>query len=331
MDAAVKKKRFGKISLIVFVALLGGFVAYGKVTGHLSDQWFMDRLAAAAFEPSAEIVELAERGQMNDEARILFYASQPQLNDRADFNRNCQELLNESSMILGCYNGQIFIFNISDERIIGAKFVTAAHEMLHAAYERLGIFEKNRVNELIRREIASTTDPNILEQLKLYEQLEPGQEINEMHSVLGTESRNLSPELEAYYGRYFYDRALVVAEHERYKDVFDKLEKQAQDAEQKIAALEAQIDSLRSSYEAAAARLSADIDSFNYSAGVSGYFDEASFYARRSEIVARQDALSRQVDEINLMIDEYNGYVAELQALGRDAETLQKGLDSKQE
>jgi hypothetical protein len=265
---------------------------------------------------------------MNDEARVLFYASEPQLNDRADFNRNCQDLLNESSMILGCYDGQIYIFNISDERIAGAKYVTAAHEMLHAAYDRLGIFEKNRVNGLIEAEIKNTSDPNILEQLEMYGQLEPGQEINEMHSVLGTESRNLSPELEKYYGRYFYDRALVVAEHEQYKAVFDELERRAETAEQKATALESQIESLRSSYEAAADRLSADIDNFNASAN---YFDEASFYARRSEIISRQNVLSRQVDEINLMIDEYNGYVAELQALGRDAETLQKGLDSKQE
>jgi hypothetical protein len=325
-----KKKFSKKLPLIIFVVAVLGFVAYGKLTNHLSDQWFMDRIAAANFQPSDDIAELASKSSMNDNAKVLFYASQPQLDDREQFNRNCADLLNESSMILGCYNGRIYIFNISDQRIEGAKYVTAAHEMLHAAYDRLGIFDKNRIDQLIAAAIKTTTDPNILEQLAMYGELEPGQEINEMHSVLGTESRNLSPELEEYYGRYFYDRGLVVAQHEKYKQVFDELDKRASDIEQKMTALEAEINSLRANYESQAARLSQDIDDFNYNTSVGGYFDESSFYARRSEIVARQTALSQQVDNINLLIEEYNGYVAELQDLGRNAEALQKSLDSKE-
>jgi chaperonin cofactor prefoldin len=330
MGAPVKKKSNKKIPLIIFGAALAGFVVYGRLTNHLSDQWFLDRIAAANFQPSAEIVELVEKSYMNDEARTLFYASRPELNDRTDFNRNCAELLNEASMILGCYNGQIFIFDISDERIKGAKYVTAAHEMLHAAYDRLGIFEKNRINQLISEQLKITDDPNVLEQLEMYGDLEPGQEINEMHSVLGTEGRNLPPELEKYYARYFVSRSSVVAEHEKYKAVFDQLEKRAEDLEQKAAALETEISSLRLSYEIQAEKLSQDVDNFNYNASIGNYFNETDFYARRTEIIGRQSALSRQVDKINLMIDEYNSYVAELQALGRDAEILQKSLDSKE-
>jgi hypothetical protein len=331
MNGFPKKKNSRKISLIVFAVILSGFIIYGKLTNHLSDQWFMDRIVAASFQPSDEIVKLVEKSYMNDNARVLFYASRPQLNDGADFNYNCQDLINESSMILGCYDGQIYIFNVSDERIKGAKYVTAAHEMLHAAYDRLGIFEKNRINGLIAAEIENINDPNILEQLQMYSELEPGQEINEMHSVLGTESRDLPPELEEYYERYFYDRAKVVAEHEKYKNVFDEIEKRAGELEQKMTALETEIDLLRSSYEQQAEQLSRDIDNFNYNASIGNYFDDASFYARRSEIVSRQAALSNQADNINAMIDEYNSYVVELQALGRDVETLQKSMDSKQE
>jgi hypothetical protein len=330
MNSELVKKQNKKIPLIVFGVLLASFVIYGKITNHLSDQWFLDRIAASNFQASDEIVKLAEKSSMNDEGRILFYASKPQLNERAEFNQNCADLLNELSMILGCYNGQIFIFNINDERIEGVKYVTAAHEMLHAAYGRLGIFEKHHINELIEKEVANTQDKNILEQLEMYEQLEPGQEINEMHSMLGTESRNLSPELEKYYGRYFYDRSLVVNEYEKYKEVFNEIEKHANEVEQKMTALEIEIEALSNDYELKADKLSRDIETFNNNARIENSFDEVSFYAYRNEIIVRQESLSKQVDTINQMVNEYNSYVAEMQVLGRDVQSLQASLDSKQ-
>ena len=324
-------KRSKKIPIIIFIVAIVGFVAYGKITNHLSDQWFLDRIAVSNYEPSAEIEELVEKSSMNDEGRLMFYASKPELNERVEFNENCKDLLNESSMVLGCYNGQIYIFKITDERIKGVKYVTSAHEMLHAAYDRLGIFERNHINELVAEEVSKTKDPNILEQLKLYSELEPGHETNEMHSILGTESRELSPELEEYYSRYFYDRSIVVNEHEKYKGVFDELADRADEIEQKMAALETEINIQRSNYEASTRKLSNDIDVFNLEADNGSYSSEASFYARRNEIIAEQNTLSRQVDDINLLINEYNEYVVELQALGRDVQILQNSLDSKKE
>lgn len=331
MNKSMIKKSNKKWPIIIFVVLIVGFVTYGKITNHLSDQWFLDRIAAANFKSSAEIEELVEKSSMNDSGRTLFYASTPELNERSEFNENCKDLLNESSTILGCYNGQIYIFNVSDERIKSVKYVTAAHEMLHAAYDRLGVLEKNRVNELISDEISKTTDPNIAEQLKMYSELEPGHEINEMHSVLGTEGRELSPELEEYYARYFCDRSLVVNEHEKYKGIFEELEKRADSIEQRMVALEQEIESLKNNYETSVQKLSNDIDNFNIMADSGGFQDEVSFYVRRSEIVAEQTRLSNQVNMINQLINEYNSYVVELQTLGRDVQTLQNSLDSKKE
>ncbi len=42
--------------------------------------------------------------------------------------------------ILGCYNPSsrdIYIYNVTNSELDGVKEVTAAHEMLHAAWERL--------------------------------------------------------------------------------------------------------------------------------------------------------------------------------------------------
>ena len=40
---------------------------------------------------------------------------------------------------------------------------------------------------------------------------EPGQRLNELHSLLGTEVAHLSPALERYSHRYFHDRQGIVS------------------------------------------------------------------------------------------------------------------------
>lgn len=329
MNKDIKKKSNKKIPIIIFIIAVVGFVVYGKITNHLSDQWFLDRITAANFQASDEISELVKKSGMNNNGKLLFYASEPEINENQEFNQNCKDVMDKFSTVMGCYNGRIYIFDVKDERIIGTKYVTAAHEMLHAAYDRLGIFEKKHIDELISNEISEITDQEILDQLELYKNSTPGHEINEMHSILATESRNLSPELEKYYERYFSDRDMVLNEFEKYKKVFSELQNKADDIQNKMSALELEIETLKKDYETQSMSLSNEIDDFNLKAGDGYYLDENSFYVRRNEIIAQQDSLLKQVDYINQLINQYNNYVVDLQGLGRDAQTLQNSLDSQ--
>jgi uncharacterized protein YukE len=329
--APPRPHRLAKIltPIISGAVLLVGFGVYAGLTNTFTPQWFADQITVANFQPNETLEQIVERSGMNQRGKFMFYVTEPQVEGREDFNFHCAELLNELSNVLGCYDGRTYLFDVTDPRIEGVENVTAAHEMLHSAYDRLGVLERIEVDNLIKRQLADTTDPDILELVELYSQTEPGQEINELHSIFGTEARDLSPELERYYSKYFDDRLKVVEQNEKYQAVFKEMEQRAEELEQKTTVLGEEIDSLTAEYESAAAQLSGDIDSFNARAAVAGGFaSESVFYSQRSGLVSRQSQLEAQLSVINAKIEEYNGYVEELQAIGRDAERLQSNLDS---
>jgi hypothetical protein len=172
-------------------------------------------------------VQLADNAGMEGRGRELFYMSEPVVEDRQAFNQDCTNQ-SEESIVLGCYKAQkIYLFNVTDQRLNGVKEVTAAHEMLHAAYERLSGDERKRINALLEPQIQQIADPRLTTLIKLYNKQEPGELYNEMHSILGTEYPNLSPELESYYKQYFSDRQKVVGYSQSYEGVFTaQLERQ---------------------------------------------------------------------------------------------------------
>jgi hypothetical protein len=211
------------------------------VFAHRQDIFDWWRLSS--YKPAASIAALADATTMIGRGRELFYVSDPQVNEREAFNGNCNSL-GEEGLVLGCYKLQrIYIFNVADPRLNGVKEVTAAHEMLHAAYERLDGPDKAKVNKSLETQLAAIQNERLQALIKLYNEHEPGELLNEMHSILGTEFGNLSPELETYYKRYFSDRAKVVALANGYEAIFTQ-------SKQRIASFDAELDALKAQIEA---------------------------------------------------------------------------------
>src|SRR6478736_1781625 len=95
-------------------------------------QLVIDTVQYHQFAPSSQVANIAERIELTDKAEFTFYASHPLVEGRDGFNQHCQRQ-EASSPILGCYTGgQIFIYDVNDERLDGIEEVTAAHELLHA-------------------------------------------------------------------------------------------------------------------------------------------------------------------------------------------------------
>lgn len=319
------KARYVAVPISAVALFLVAWVMFAVVTGIFSWQWFNDRAVVANYQPEQEVASMVDASGMNETGKFYFYTGTPELNSSSEFNENCADVINEQSIVLGCYTGQIYIFDVTDERIAGVKDVTAAHEMLHAAYDRLAFWERERVDNLITAQLEQTTDQKILALVAAYDQLEPGYRTNELHSIFGTETRELSTELNEYYARYFSDRERVVAAAERYEGVFYEMEARVIELEQKMTVLESEINTESANYEAEYNSLSRDIDTFNAAV----YNDETVFYARRNALIARQNQLNAQADSVNAKIDEYNRYVEELQVLGREAQTLQDNINSQ--
>jgi len=325
-----KLKLWAKI-LIGFGATVGGLVIISPIWGMVfGGPSIEDRINALSFQPTSEITSIVNRSGMNDNGRFFFFVGRPELNNREKFNINCADVMHEETVVLGCYNGRIFLFNITDNRIQGIKVVTAVHEMLHVVYARLGIIEQNRIDELLRHELSITTDESILNLVELYDVTEPGQRWNELHSIFATESAKLSSDLENYYSRFFADRQKVVAENAKYNEVFTAMMKQAEKMEEQLTYLSEEIESRKIKYESRINQLSSDISRFNSCAETAGCFaSEYLFNVQRNGLLAEQNALNVEADAINALIAEYNRIVTELQALGREVEKLQNNLNSQ--
>ena len=188
-----------------------------------------DWVRVQQYQPSAAIAGLATQAGMSEQGRYFFYTGEPVLEDAGQFNASCGEH-EHSTAVLGCYAAQrIYLFDVQNDELSGIEEVTAAHETLHAAYERLSADEKRRVNAMITRAVP-TLEQNgaFLQRMKVYDDLPEDERLNELHSVLGTEAASLPAELETYYGRYFTDRTQTTGLYAKYSGVFARLQQRSE-------------------------------------------------------------------------------------------------------
>lgn len=294
-------------------------------------QAILDDITAWRFTPSAELVTLEDNAGLNQTGKFYLSASQAEISDKAAFNTACGKLQNERTVVIGCYTGadkRIYIYNVTDAQLDGVKETTTAHEMLHAAYDRLSASDRTYVDGLLTAEKAKITDTRILSLIKEYEKSEPDEVVNELHSIFGTEVRDLSPELETYYARYFSDRLKVVALKEKYEKVFTDLASKQTALVAELNTLATDVNTRQKAYEASLDALNTDIESFNVWAE-SGTAKKSDYATRRAALQERITALDTERDAINTEIDDYNAKKAELDTLNVQAATLNQSIDSK--
>jgi cell division protein FtsB len=287
-------------------------------------QHFHDAYVAWSEPIPDEVAAIAEATGMSEEGELVYRASTPAIEDDDEFNEHCAI---EGGAVLGCYYaGNVYVYAVTDERLEGTVEVTAAHEMLHAAYERLSPSERNRIDELVDDAIAEIPDDDpVFEDLKLYS---AAQQDDEWHSRIGTEFADLDPELEAHFARYFDDRAKVVALNVKATALFDQLRAEIEALVAEIDALDPVLEARIAKYEKAIDNFNADVDSFNTRAQNGSFTSQQQFDQERSVLVARGDALDKRGDAIDAEIKRYNALVEELTALDADYADLYSALDS---
>lgn len=227
-------------SVIFLVALL----VFGSVATterqNLYDWW-----ALRNYQPPASIVQLANETTMDAYARKVFYVNHPAIDDKTTFNKQCPDNGGEKTVVLGCYHPNqkgIFLLQVSDKRLNGVEEVTAAHETLHAIYDRLSSRERNYVDGLLMNYYQHDLhDPRILATIAAYKQSEPHDWVNEMHSVFGTEVAQLPAPLEQYYKQYFTNRQKIAAYAAQYEAAFTSRKAQVTKDDTTLASMRATI------------------------------------------------------------------------------------------
>lgn len=288
----------------------------------------VDYIKVSQYQPSERVGAIDSRVYFTGTGERVFYATSPQIQDRDQFNTNCQST-ERTAAILGCYfKDKIYLYNINNKELDGTLEVTAAHEMLHAAYQRLNMFERGHVEEMVQAEYQKVKDePGIKQIMQYYKQAEPGEEVNELHSIIGTTVATLSPELEAYYARYFENRAAVVELNTAYNRVFDDLKRQSGVLQDKITKENEALKSDMAIYETDLQQLNIDIESFNVRAKSGSFVSRSAFGTARSSLTARVDDLNARRDDLNARVAAYNADVESLNALSVKATKLNESLN----
>ena len=320
-----KYKERGYIASLVVLALSIAAAA----TIFFNRQSIVDHLSVWQYQPSEEIASLTQRTTMSETAKFYFYASHPAIEAAEKFNKECTSR-EEGTAVLGCYNGRyIFIYNVTDTRLDGIREVTAAHEMLHAAYDRLGQEEKKKLNILLEAEyVKIKDDQKFAERMAFYARTEPGERLNELHSIIGTEIEIISPELEAYYKKYFDDRVQLVALYEKYASVFLNLQKRSQEISMQLADLGNKIEAQSAGYNTEITQLNQDIAAFNAKSTSGGFTSQAQFLSERSALLARAKQLDTKRSAVNSLITQYNQLRDELESIASQSEALNQSINS---
>jgi len=286
-----------------------------------------DWLRLRDYEPSADIIQLADDTTMLSSSRKLFYVQHPVLADKNTFNSYCR--INEQSIVLGCYihGTGIFLLDVTDERLAGVEEVTAAHELLHAAYERLGNSDKKRINELLVNTYNGITNERLRSTVELYRQQDPSIVPNELHSILATEVRDLPEELELYYKRYFADRSQIVRFSEQYEQAFIERRNSIREFDNQLTSMKDQIESLQSRLSSDEVALNTQRDLMNT---LRGNGQISAFNAQVPSFNQKVNSYNAVVKDLENMVARYNDIVQKRNAVATEEAELVEAIDSRE-
>jgi hypothetical protein len=309
------------ISAVLLFGLVAGIVI---LIGH---QQVYDWLRLHNYHPSAEIAAIAARDDMTATAKHIFYVNHPAIQDKSAFAHSCPNGSKETA-VLGCYipnQRGVYVLSVTDPRLQGIEEVTAAHEMLHAAYDRLSDRGKQQVNGWLEDYYKTLTDQTIRDQIDSYKKTEPNDLVNEMHSIFGTEASNLPANLENYYKRYFADRSKVVAQYSTYQAEFTSRQNQIKQDDAQLQSLKAQIQAAEADLKAKESQLAVSrqqLESYKSSGNAQAYNAAVPGYN------ALVDGYNAEVRQVHSLVDQYNSLVAERNAIALEEQQLVQDISS---
>lgn len=316
-----KIKSTKRIIGLIFTFALVGLVLYGWT----QRQEISDQLSLRNYQPSEVISQLSLHTTMTDEGKKIFYVNHPVVTTGSEFNSACAQ---EASIVLGCYiqNGGIYIYDVTEPRLSGVEEVTAAHEMLHAAYDRLSDQEKQRIDSLTQSTFANNTSDRIKQTVEAYRKQDPSVVPNELHSILATEVSSLPPELETYYKQYFKDRQAIVKYSDSYEAEFDNRRAQVSKYDAQLVAVKKEIEQTQADLAKQYAELETrkqQLDQQLDSGDVAGYNQGVPGFN------AGINSYNTAVKAVEKRINDYNALVKQRNALAVEVQDLAKAIDSR--
>lgn len=268
-----------------------------------------DIITGLFYQEPENVLSIEEKLDLTDYAKVIFRASRPELNSKEEFATHCASS-DVTVTALGCYtNSTIYIYNIESEDLDGIKESTAAHELLHAAWDRLSDGEKQAIEEDLKKIYENNSEINS-ELSGIYDEADHQ---NEIFARAGVEIKNLPEKLENLYSKYFKDQDKIVDYYNQYSKIFKDLTKEADNLKDKLDNLNSSIAADNADYKTRADNLTQEIQDFNGCASRTGCFtNNGQFTSRRNELIGKQQSLQDLYNRIVNKINEYNSLVEKL-------------------
>ncbi len=313
---AVPRRRF--IMLLISLIGIGLLLQYQR---NIQDWWILRN-----YQAPAAVSALASSDTMTTQARDYFYVNRPAIDDKSSFKNSCPSD-REQTIVLGCYHSNqagIYLLNVTDSRLSGVMQVTAAHEMLHAAYDRLSTSERNDVDRQLQQFYdTGLKDERVRATIEAYKKTEPNDVVNEMHSVFGTEVRNLPPSLESYYKQYFSNRLQIVSYAEHYAQEFTSRQQQVAAYDAQLKSMKQTIDSQTATLQAQAEQLAATRRQLEAERATA---DPATFNASVTSYNSQVASYNAAVTQLRNLIDTYNTIVNRRNAIALEEQQLAQAI-----
>lgn len=280
------------------------------------------------YDEPVEVKSLRESLGLTEKGERIFLATQPQIEEAEDFNEHCDSH-REDVALLGCYvNDKMYVYRVEQEDLKDSNKVTAAHELLHAAWARMSTAEREKVEKMldeIQRQNAEWAN----EELDLYGEAERKEEL---YTRVGTKLREIPDELEEHYREYFTNRLRVVEYYENYQAPFNELKQRNAELKARIDQLNTELLAGKDEYEQRIRALEAEVEDFNACAASEGCFRSGQEFAvRRGSIQTEYIKLEALRTELNAKIDENNALVLEYNKNQRELGDLHGILNSNVE
>lgn len=310
--------------LLLFVTFVSIVVLAG--IGVLQRQYIKDSYVVLSNDVQPAAAQIQQSLDLTERGEFLYEASTPEVLESEAFNESCKNTPQEHSIILGCYTNQrFFVYSVDDPRLDGVEEVTAAHELLHAAYERLSERDKTELDRLLNSVANTISDEHFKETVAAYRESEPTQVNNELHSILGTEISVLPTQLEVHYAQYFRNRQKIVTYSNQYQEIFRQTERQRAIYEAQRETLKAQIDETNQQID----ELQNTLNTRQQELQALRRTDIAAYNAAVPSFNALVADYNTLIDEVKAYIAQYNAIVAQENELAVSQNELQQLLDSK--
>jgi uncharacterized protein with NRDE domain len=320
-----------KVKLKLFLGTIGIFLLLASFAVLVySGPLIKDYVLAYGYRESVDVSKAAEPLSLTNYSVRLLKASNTQIFDAEQFNISCANFeAKETNRLLGCYLDQrIYVYNITNPELENSEDVTLAHELLHAGWDRMSAKQKLSLKNALEKQISSGISPATEKAISVYKQKGvSGDDLtNEIHSILGTDEPNLSPELEAHYQKFFKRRADIVNLSLGVNKVFEDVETEINSYQQSLNLLAAQIDDVQADIKLSNSeyrRLTGVADSKLNAGDYDGY---NAMVGPINNLVAGAQELDAKQQQL---ISNYNLKVAKFNKLVEKYNLLDKSLDSK--